>query len=192
MIVPTVLLRIPQVAGMEVPERVRQQSEYARRALRRCAALCGAPEEGWHQDTDGAPMPQAGYYWSVAHKRQWAGAVIADTPVGIDLEVIAPRRRGLHDKLAGPAEWDVLGSRSWGSFLRLWTAKEATLKANGMGIGHLAECRLVEVPDDSHMVTAYAGQVWLVEHRRNEDHIAAVALSGEKRINWCVCHDEDR
>ena len=77
------------------------------------------------------PLPNAGYHWSVSHKQQWAAAVIADGPVGIDVEHITARPRELHDRLAGPAEWDVLGDRSWASFYLLWTAKEAARKALG-------------------------------------------------------------
>ena len=190
MTVQSVLLRIPQHADITIPERVRRQSDYARRALRHCARLCGAPEGGWQQNADGAPLPQAGYHWSISHKRVWAAAVIADTPVGIDIERIAARPRELHDKLAASGEWDLMGDRSWDAFFRLWTAKEATLKANGVGIGYLRECRLIEVVNDHHMVMKYDRRTWPVEHRRHEDHIAAVAVRPYGSIRWDVCAND--
>jgi|GEM_PF-2402404 len=125
------------------PEQVALQREAAASALAHCAKLVGAPATGWEKNADGAPIPNQGFYWSISHKPQWAAAVIADSPVGIDIEHIAPRRDKLiFDELADEEEWSLMPDRSWESFFMLWTAKEAVLKANGEGIGRFADCRL--------------------------------------------------
>ena len=56
-------------------------------------------------------------------------------------------------------------------------AKEAVLKANGVGIGKLLDCELTTVRDEDRMTLAYARSVWSVEHFRHADHIAALACS---------------
>ena len=183
-----VLMPIPQEEEARTPPQVREQRAYARRALRACARYCGAPENGWEKDGNEAPLPQAGHYWSVSHKRRWAAAVIADRPVGIDLEQIAPRRVDLYEALADDEEWKILGDRGWPSFFRLWTAKEATLKAHGVGIAGFSACRLVEVPDITHMMLEYEGRTWRVEHYYHAGHVAAVTC-GADPVEWHIEED---
>ena len=189
MILQPVLVPIPVVEGLTTPQRVQQQRDYARHALRLCAGLCDAPADGWLQSPDGVPLPAYGYHWSISHKKRWAAAVIADHAVGIDIEHIAPRRHDLCDAVGGEDEWRLLGNRSWHSFFRLFTAKEATLKANGVGIGYLSQCRLLEVADDRHVVTRYDGQEWRVEHFEHDGHLAAITC-GDEGVTWLVVNSE--
>ena len=185
MIFQPVLVSIPVIEGLSPPQRVGQQRDYARRALRHCAKLCSAPMDGWGQSPDGVPIPLKGYHWSVSHKRRWAAAVIADHPVGIDIEHIHPRRIDLFDAVGDDEEWALLGNRSWHSFFRLFTAKEATLKANGVGIGYLSACRLAEVTDDRHVITKYEKRDWRIEHFEHDGHIAAFTCA-DSPLNWNV------
>ncbi len=185
MILQPVLVPIPVVDRLPPPQRVQQQRAYARRALRHCAGLCGAPKDGWVQSPEGVPLPLQGYHWSIAHKRRWAAAVIADHPVGIDIEHVTPRRHNLFDAVGGEDEWRLLGDRSWHSFFRLFTAKEATLKANGVGIGYLSACRVVKVADARHVATEFQGRTWRIEHFEHDNHIAAVTY-GEEEVAWHV------
>ncbi len=183
-----VIVAVPQVASPRSAQQVGQQRGYARLALGCCAKRYGAPAEGWEKGADDVPLPNAGFFWSVSHKRQWAVAVIADRPVGIDIEHLAPRPRELHDALADAEEWKLLGDRSWHSFFRLWTAKEALLKANGLGVGRLLHCRLVEVCDERHMRLDYDGRLSRIEHFQQADHLAAVTCDSA-HVNWCVLYE---
>ena len=179
-----VLAPVLSDAHARTSEQVQAQRAAAQRALVHCAELCHAPTGGWQKNADNVPVPNEGFYWSVSHKREWAAAVIADRPVGIDIEKIAPRRDELvMDELATAEEWAILGDRSWPSFFRLWTAKEATLKANGVGIGKFAKCRLVHASDESNMELLFDDNAWRVEHYRHEDHIVAITKSGAS-IVW--------
>ncbi len=180
-----VLVPIPQLFPERTPRHVELQRARARSALQECATLCGAPLQGWRKSAEGAPLPQDGFFWSISHKRRWAAAVIADHPVGIDIEETVPRRDELKTALAGPEEWGVIGDESWHSFFRLWTAKEAVLKANGLGIGGFSSCVLVDVLDALHMTLKFREEPWRVEHYHLEDHIAAVTCRTES-IHWCV------
>ena len=180
-----VLMPIPQVSKPRSPEQTRQQRETARRALAESAQLCGAPPGGWEQDANGAPLANHGFYWSISHKRQWAAGVVSTSPVGIDIEHIAPRRRELYDRLATENEWILLGQRSWETFFRMWTAKEATLKSHGVGIAGLLQCQVATVLDDTHLQMEYQGVAHRVEHFFHDNHAAAVA-STVKKMEWIV------
>ncbi len=185
MILTPVLMAIRHEFPLRTPGAVAEQREAARLALRVCASHCGAPDSGWEQDAKRVPLVNQGYFWSISHKRQWAAAVIADCPVGIDIEHIAPRRNELYAELANDEEWRIAGGRDWDSFYRVWTAKEATLKANGRGIGGFADCVVTDVPDARHMVMTLDGASWRVEHYYVEDHIAAVAGDCDA-IEWRI------
>jgi phosphopantetheinyl transferase len=146
-----VLIDVPHAPDEKPPERMRKQRDYARRALRHCATLTGAPLNGWSQQEGGAPLPNGEFYWSISHTRGLAAAVIAKTPVGIDVERIRERRGDLFDEVGVEEEWKLLGGKTWSAFFMLWTAKESVVKANSLGIGQLDECRLTHLGRDPHV-----------------------------------------
>ena len=186
MIIQPTLTPIALDDSLSGREKVERQRSTARRALSICSDRCGVQDGPWEQDANRVPLPNDGWYWSISHKPLLAGAVIADRPVGIDIEHVKPRgREGLWDRLANAEEWHVAGERSWEMFFRLWTAKEATLKANSRGIGGFGECRIKAVPDDTHVVCEYGGEQWKIEQFYHADHIAAVT-SGESDVLWHV------
>jgi 4'-phosphopantetheinyl transferase len=175
--VEPVIISIPSTEHPRSAEQVSMQRAYARDALRECARRCYAPLEGWVKDARDVPMPNEGFYWSISHKQRYAVAVIAQEPVGVDVELIAPRPRDLHDTLATSDEWVCMGDRSWRSFFRLWTAKEAVLKANGLGIGAFDRCRLTGVVDDRHLALSMPERSWQVEQFSHDGHLFAVTTS---------------
>ncbi len=186
MIIQPILIPIALDDSLSGREKVERQRLTAQRALSICAEHCGVQDGPWEQDANRVPLPANGYYWSISHKPLMAGAVIANRPVGIDVEYVKPRgREDLWDRLANAGEWRVAGERSWEMFFRLWTAKEATLKANSRGIGGFEECRIMGVPDDTHIVCEYGGEQWRIEQFYHADHIAAVTTE-ESDVLWRV------
>ncbi len=183
--VEPVIIPIPPTKQPRSPKQVSMQRAYARMALRECARRCDAPLDGWLKDDRDVPMPNEGFFWSISHKQRYAVAVIAEEPVGIDVELIAPRSRELHDALASGDEWERIGDRSWRSFFRMWTAKEAVLKANGLGIGAFDRCRLTEVVDDRHLALAMLERKWHVEQFEHDGHLFAVTAPTAP-LSWLV------
>lgn len=213
MILRPVLMRITERESPRGPQRLERQRRYARAALRKCADLCGAPTDGWRQSDERVPIPNGDFHWSIAHKRSWVAAVIADRPVGIDIEHVAPRKTDLFDVVATPQEWSLAclpsplsppggegrvrgiqdslsaNDQTWSAFFRIWTAKEATLKANGVGIGRLAECRVVAADAQMRITIAFADREWAIEHFEHDGHIAAVTRVGDE-VHWHVAEEE--
>lgn len=187
MILQPILIPIPQDSTLGGPERVARQRAYARLGLAICAERCGISTREWTKDQNDVPQPCGGYHWSISHKPLWAAAVIADRPVGIDIEHIKPRRKDLLDEVADAEEWAVVGGveRSWPAFFRIWTAKEAVLKANGVGIAELSACRVTGSLGGSGLVLEYAGNAWQVEHHLHGDHLTSVTYE-EDEVLWHV------
>ena len=91
MIIQPMLTPIALDDSLSGRDKVERQRLTARRALSICAEHCGVQDGPWEQDANRVPLPANGYYWSISHKPLMAGAVIADRPVGIDVEHVKPR-----------------------------------------------------------------------------------------------------
>ncbi|MFQ5489821.1 MAG: 4'-phosphopantetheinyl transferase family protein [Phycisphaerae bacterium] len=181
-----VLMPVP--GGPDLPRNQRRdaQRQTARRAVDESARLSGHQPRPWPQNAARAPVPVDGIFWSLSHKPAWTAGVVADGPVGIDIEAIVPRANQLlFAKVAKPDEWALIGQTDWDNFFRLWTAKEAALKANGLGIGHLGECRLIDAPDPSHVTIHLADRDWPIEQFFHQGHVAAVT-AGSHDVAWTV------
>jgi len=165
-------------------ERVERLSRLARQALRVSAEKSGAVLGELRKDADDVPCQCQGWYWSVSHKPKCVAGVVGAERVGIDLEEVKPRDEGLFRLVASDEEWDMVG-KSWANFFRYWTAKEAVLKAAGIGIGGLKACTVAEVPDDRDLLLRYGGRMYAVEQMYYNSHIISVLKNGN-RVDWVV------
>jgi phosphopantetheinyl transferase len=160
-------------------ERVAEQSAAARRALQRAADECGLGPVVLAKSPAGAPrLDRDGWHVSLAHTRELALAVLAERPVGADLEDLrAPRLAKLH-RFFEPAELARLGSIEPRALAELWTAKEAVLKLAGVGLEELSHVVLV-TRDEFGLVLAHRGARRRVMHREFESHLVALCVDGE-------------
>jgi 4'-phosphopantetheinyl transferase len=82
----------------------------------------------------GAPLS-----FNLSHSQDWALLAIGPpVDLGIDIEAIAPAQPGLAERFFAPAEAAALarvdGAAHAAAFTRVWTRKEAVVKAIGMGL----------------------------------------------------------
>jgi len=168
-------------------ETVAHLSRIAREALKLSAEKSRVRLGELLKDEKGVPCPVAGNYWSLSHKPKYVAAVVSKDKVGIDIEEIKPRTESIFSHVASDEEWK-LKEKSWDTFFRYWTAKEATLKVIGIGIGGLKTCRIISVPDENHIVLDYKGQFFLVEQLRYQNHIISV-LKDDNEIDWIILED---
>lgn len=160
-------------------------SRFAREAVLASARRSGLDFfslENLKKSGRGVPLPLQGWHWSLSHKTEFAAGVVAPFPVGIDLETPGPRHPGLFDKVGTEAEWECLGGRDWPRFFRLWTAKEAVLKALGVGLAGLGDCRLASA-DGKRLILRSGGRRWTVETAAGEKFVAAVT-PGDAGVSW--------
>lgn len=184
-----VILAVPDaVKKLKPKERVRFLSGHARRAVEISTEKSRIPLGQLVQDERNVPLPFNGNFWSVTHKPEYVGAVVAPSPTGIDIEKICERTESLFHKTASDAEW-ALAETTATTFFRFWTAKEAVLKAAGTGLRELAKCRVVRILNDHHLDLEHNGKKWKVEHRFFNGHIASV-IKNNFEVHWTIMFHE--
>ncbi len=184
MLYPVILPLSPEHRSLRGPRHMQAQRETAREALVQACKLSGRPCGPFEKDVHNVPMPFAGWYWSVSHKPQFVAAVVSANPVGIDLEEIVPRDKGLFRYVAEDAEWELAGNREWETFFRYWTAKEAVLKATGAGLRDLKKVRIQRVLSPDRLIIDYRDHEWGVQHYRFQNHLAS--LTHDDEVHWTV------
>ena len=188
-----VILPVPaEVAEFKPKDRVLFLSRHARTALQISAGKSGVRLDKLDKDENGVPQPFDGTFWSVTHKTQYVAGVAAPTPIGIDVERIRSFSDGLFQKTASDREWALadMDKDPVMAFFRFWTAKEAVLKATGIGIKDLLKCRVHEIVDDNHLRIRYERQDWLIEHFVFDRHIASI-VQNRYRIDWSLLRYEN-
>jgi 4'-phosphopantetheinyl transferase len=159
-------------------EKVAHLSARAREALALSARESGIALGRLEKNTDGAPLPSNGTYWSLAHKSAYVVAVAADVPIGIDIEKQRAVTPGLYRRIATGAEWRLADADRERLFFRYWTAKEAVLKVAGTGIRELVYCRIVAVTDDHSVQLDFKGEPFQVRQFFHDQHVIAVVDVG--------------
>lgn len=137
------------------------------------------------------------FNWSHSADRALV-AIARSVQPGIDLEH-RPRRAGrnvlaLARRFFAPAEADALGSlpadERAAAFLRLWTVKEAVLKAQGRGLAYGLHRVVVHLDRSAaaraHLDADSAGAWQVRELALDPDWVAALAWRGPAMaVRWC-------
>ncbi|MDX2447720.1 MAG: 4'-phosphopantetheinyl transferase superfamily protein [Desulfobacterales bacterium] len=181
-----VILPVPlKERNLKGRERVTTLSRLARQALKVSALKCRFRLGELTKDDHGVPLPFDGHYWSLTHKPKYVGAVISLQKTGIDIEEVRAISNPMFQRVAGDQEWRLGGSRSEMLFFRFWTAKEAVLKAEGVGMTGLSSCVIHRLWDRQHLEIAYQDKIYLIEHVYFNGHIAAV-VKNKLHSQWTI------
>lgn len=140
---------------------------------------------GLLKDENGIPLPFGGTYWSLSHKPNYVGGVVASVRIGIDIEKIRPCSGSLFRKTADHREWSLSDTDPTKLFFRYWTSKESVLKASGTGIRDLSKCRIEQIIDDYNLVISYQDKKWFIEHLFFNGHIASV-IKNSFKVEWIL------
>lgn len=179
-----VIMAVPDTVQAWIGRRrVLALSRLARAAVRQSSRRAGNVLGRLDKNSDGVPLPSNGWHWSVAHKPVYVAGVAGPGPLGIDIEPVQPRVRNLFNKIADQREWRLGSEDEWHLFYRFWTAKEAVLKAVGMGLKGLSHCRVITIDDPYRLTLDYKGETWVVKQNMRHGHVAAVAAK-KLLIDW--------
>ncbi len=189
-----VIHRTPdQQAERPAPERVAAQRAASRRALAEAAARAGCPDSTFEKSGErGRPIPTAsGWHWSISHDATFVAAVVSKRgPLGIDLERIALRRRLLVERVADETEREALGETPDAlldamGFARLWTSKEAVLKAEQIGLPGLTDCKVVLADDPCLTRLTFRAEPRQAVHTVLDSHLVSLSSTAPfQRVLW--------
>ena len=186
-----VILSVPeektQLLGRE---KVTFLSLHARVALNLSAGYSRIKLGYLIKNYNGVPLPSNGFYWSITHKRLYVGGVVSPRSIGMDIEEVKPRSKSMFKKVAGQEEWALSDIDPFSLFYRFWTAKEALIKTLGSGLKDLLKIRIVEIPDDHHLVLRFSEKTYLIEHYYFDRHIASIVNDG-CRVEWKMLSCDD-
>jgi len=115
----------------------------------------------WKYNEYGKPYIEGGPYFSISHCKEGIAVAIDDQPIGIDIEAIRPVKEDLIERVMNEEERVGMDDRK---FTRLWTRKEAVVKAQGVGIRSFEQVqKILEIGD------------WKVESVEKEKYIYSIA-----------------
>ena len=194
-----VVMAVPrQIRGLHGRQRTTALSRFARLSVHLSAKISGLGRIDCKKDAQGVPLPSGRVYWSVSHKPGMVCGVAAQRPVGIDIEKIKPVETGLFDKIVTPEEKKLFDNSTVRSrfqnhlvsvFFRAFTAKEAVLKENGIGIKGLGKICIEAVADDHQTMLRYCKRNYWVDHFYLDGHVASVTKEG-CGICWMVSDEQ--
>lgn len=96
-----------------------------------------------------------GRWFSLSHSGGLALCALSDRPVGVDVELVRPRRPGLPAYALSEAELAAFDG-NWEDFYRLWTLKESWCKREDSPL--FPPRRVAAPPPCPHK--SYAGESW--------------------------------
>jgi 4'-phosphopantetheinyl transferase len=169
-------------------DKVVRLSSLARKAVQLSAGQSGVNLGELVKSPEGAPLPVGGYFWSLAHKTEYVAGVVADFPIGVDIEKIKPCAPGLYRMAADEAEWKLGGGAGDLLFFRYWTAKETVLKTLGIGLTGLSQCRIIQIVDAHHLKLSCKHHEFDVAQFYFNGHIAAILAHPD--IRWLIQDSE--
>ena len=129
--------------------------------------------------------------FSISHSGDWLWLAIGETSLGLDVEQHRPRRNlgKLMDHVLSPLElaWVSSQDDELRAFYRLWTLREAVLKASGRGLAGLSQLQLF--PDEHRIQTneVGAGQVLVTESGECSValYLSLPTESNRALVSWC-------
>jgi phosphopantetheinyl transferase len=106
---------------------------------------------------------------SIAHTRGWVACAATEIgPIGIDIERhrLDRNHQGISTAAFGPNEHARWLNSGAPSFYRIWTLREAIAKADGQGLGLVADGRdrVDEGPEEGHWSAVLDGTSWSLCH----------------------------
>jgi len=165
-------------------QRETKLSDLARKALSCSAQLSGVADMVFEKNWNGSPKPVNGVYWSLSHTDGYVAAITAPHPIGIDIEKIDAFSAALKRSIARDKEWKLAKTLTPITFFSFWTAKEAVLKAEGIGLKGLPDCRIVAVEKTNHIILEYKSSRWSVENRILSDGYLVSLTSAGVPVIW--------
>ena len=124
----------------------------------------------WSYNEHGKPYIAGGPYFSISHCKEGIAVAVDEQPVGIDIEAVRHAEQDLIERVMNEEEKSKVESQKSKEerdreFTRLWTQKEAVVKAQGTGIYSFEQLQTI---------LEESGK-WNVESIEKENYIYSIA-----------------
>jgi 4'-phosphopantetheinyl transferase len=149
-------------------------------------------------DDNGKPfIPGTDHHFSIAHSEERVAVAFSRLPVGVDLEGERPVDiSSLARRFFSREEAEFLRMHPEPAhFFRLWTCREAAVKADGRGLGKLLGQTRISMEMDSVKETTdvmIGDMLWMARHFIDPDqmHLALSFQQPPSLISWCDLRGE--
>jgi 4'-phosphopantetheinyl transferase len=125
---------LPKVSSQRREQALRFKHEHGRfcclKSWLMLEELIGEPGDFLYNE-NGKPYLENKPYFSISHCKEGIAVAVDNHPIGIDIEAIRHAERDLIERVMNTNERAGMDDRT---FTRLWTQKEAVVKAEGVGI----------------------------------------------------------
>ena len=176
---PLSLYRQARLESMRVPEN-RRQGIAAERLLEQLLTQCRpsfAPPAEILTDESGKPQlaGEWGLSFNLSHSGRYAACVVADHPVGIDIQCVSSCRQAVVRRCFTREECAYLNScpDRDRAFTQLWAIKESYIKLIGRGLRHPMNAFSVTVLRDEAQASSQDARFWFSDL---EDAVLAVCV----------------
>lgn len=139
------------------------------------------------------------WHISLSHAAGLVAVMVAAAPCGVDIE----RPRAINSERIASRYFSG-HERDWlrqhpatreADFFRLWTLKEASVKALGVGLAHHLDTLVFDIADGTPQLTSPltskqhgAAEPMALWQQVQPDHVLAAAVKTTEPVNWQVSH----
>jgi len=112
----------------------------------------------WKYNEHGKPYIEGAPYFSLSHCKEGIAVAIDDQPIGIDIESIRHADESLIERTMNEQERVGMDDRK---FTRLWTQKEAVVKAQGTGIISFEQLQNLRVQSTEYRIQTFEKEKYI-------------------------------
>lgn len=162
-------------------EEDRQRCAGAGQLLQWALARCGIPPEEQRLTVNAYGRPELrdreDLWFSLSHSGPWIVCAVAGHPVGVDVELPRYGYDAVVRRFFSPEEAAQIQNET--DFLRIWTAKEAFLKALGLGLTLPLDSFQVELTPEAALLRQSQSPLpyRLHEYRLQPGHLCLCTMS---------------
>ena len=106
--------------------------------------ISGLADE-WEYNEYGKPYIKGGLHFSISHCKAGIAVAVDEQPIGIDIEAIRHAEDDLIERVMNEEERKQIHNDR--DFTRLWTQKEAIVKAQGVGLQSFEQLQGIRIQD---------------------------------------------
>ncbi|MDD5769490.1 MAG: 4'-phosphopantetheinyl transferase superfamily protein [Candidatus Gracilibacteria bacterium] len=129
-------------------------------------------------DLNGKPIFKNKKFWNISHKKDLVFIGIANTNIGIDIEVIKQRGNEIFS-IHKNDEYSLLGEKNLINFYILWTVKESILKLNLTGVNDLENIKINNIKSTKNIIENLKFDYEITGNFKGKDFICYNGINSE-------------